>query len=1004
MAETAAVNLSIGVLGPLEVIVDGHPLDIAGGRQRAVLAALVLSRPGVLGVDRLAALVVPGPGGPDARNAVQTYVARLRRSLGPAAGCLRTSPPGYVLDVPAGAVDADRFAALAGPRPGEAPLDALLRLDTALRLWRGPAYAEFPDLARAEAARLAELRRDAEETRVEILAELGRTAEAVAAASALVAADPGRDRAVRALVSALAAAGRTADALAAVRAHRVWLRDEAGLDPSPALLTLQVDLLRAPAAAPRPRHPSQAAPATHPSAGRTVARASAGRTPELIGRDHELAEVAALLVPGCVVTLIGPGGVGKTSLALACARQAGGPETWWVDLAALGDPPAVAPAFAAATGLVVEGRLADSLAAWARGAEGLLVVDNCEHLLDAVHEILGGLSIEDCPGLRVLATSRERIGLPGERGYVLDPLSARDAVHLFTLRASAADPAFAALSAQAAADPAFAAPSAQPALAAPPMQAAAVLDTRAAAGDRPAPGVHRPPEAGLAARVGAVCDALDRLPLAIELAAARVGTLTVDDLARRLDARLVLLDAGPRGRPARHQTLRAVVDWSWRLLGEQERVAFARLHVFAAGIDLSAAEAVIGYGGLSAASVAHVVALLAERSLLTRPGTVGVGRYRMLVSLRVYAAELLDEAGDRELRLRHATYFAGVLEEAAAGLSGPDEAAWVPVVQGALDDARQAWQWSRVHAPRVAVRLAGAVAWFGLWHLRADLLTWSTLTLRDDPRGATPEVMVGAAYGAWLDSDFDTAARIARQAVDAGHTGAADLLGDIALIQGDVDAAEAQYRRAIAVLPAGGAARAIAMANLALPLAYRQDPAALPAAEAGWPRHAPPATRRRWPSPCSPSRRPTATATPRPRSPPSTRRCGSRARSATGSSPGSPGPPWSPCAAGTARPSRPWPCSPTRSGTGGPPAAGRCSSSRCGTWWCCSRGPAATPPRSSSPPPWTRPRVSTVPRPSGSPSRSPPSGSACPPRTPARRGAGGAPAPPTRPPRRPCTT
>ncbi|GAB3824085.1 ATP-binding protein [Dactylosporangium cerinum] len=503
----------------------------------------------------------------------------------------------------------------------------------------------------------------------------------------------------------------------------------------------------------------------------TGGRGTAGRAPELIGRERELAEVAALLEPGRVVTLIGPGGVGKTSLAAACAV------TWWVDLAALGDPAAMAPAVAAAVGLVVEGRLGDPLAAWARGADGLLVVDNCEHLLDAVHELLGGMLVEDCPGLRVLATSRERIGLAAERCYVVEPLAGPAAVRLFTLRAAAAGPVEA------------------------------------------------------TERVGALCEALDRLPLAIELAAARVGALTVDDLARRLDARLVLLDAGPRGRPARHQTLRAVVDWSWRLLGERERIAFARLHVFAAGIDLDAAEAVIGYGELTAAEVAHVVALLAERSLLTRPGTVGVGRYRMLVSLRVYAAELLDEAGDRELRLRHATYFAGVLEEAAVGLSGPNEAAWVPVIEGALDDARQAWQWSRVHAPAVAVRIAGAAAEFGFWRLRADLLTWSTLILRE--AGDQAAVLVGAAYGAWLDGDFGTAARIAQGAVDAGHAGAADLLGDIALIQGDLDGAEAHYRQAIAVLPIGTAARAVAMANLALPLAYRQDPAARPAAEAG---------------------------------------------------------------------------------------------------------------------------------------------------------------------------
>jgi predicted ATPase len=638
---------------------------------------------------------------------------------------------------------------------------------------------------------------------------------------------------VRALVTALAALGRTADALDAVRSHRAWLRDETGLDPSPALVLLQDDLLRNPVAAAATRRPSQ------------VGRSPAGKVPALIGRDREIAEVIALSVPGRLVTLIGPGGVGKTSVARAC-----GP-TWWVDLAALGDPAAVAPALAAAADLVVEGQLSDSLAAWARGADGLLVLDNCEHLLDAVYEALGGLSIEDCPRLRILATSRERVGLPGEHCYAIGPLSAPDAVRLFTTRATAADPAFAA-SAALAVEPASAVLPVQPAAAALPVQpAAAALPVEPAAADlaveptaaalsaEPTSAIRLGAPAGrgaeLAERVAAVCEALDRLPLAIELAAARVGTLTVDDLAERLDARLVLLDAGPRGRPPRHQTLRAVVDWSWRLLGEQERVAFARLHVFAAGFGLDAAEAVAGGGGLPAGEVAHVVALLAERSLLTRPGSSGPGRYRMLLSLRAYAAELLDEAGDRELRLRHATYFAGVLEAAATGLLGPDEAAWVPVVDGALDDARQAWQWSRVHAPPVAVRIAGALAGYAFWHLRADLLSWSTATLRDGGTraAATPAVMVGAAYGAWLEGDFGTAARIAGQAADAGHAAAADLLGDIALIQGDFDGAVAQYRRAIAVLPAGSAPRAIAMANLALPLAYQQDPAALPAAEAG---------------------------------------------------------------------------------------------------------------------------------------------------------------------------
>jgi DNA-binding SARP family transcriptional activator len=324
-------HLAVNVLGTLHVVVEHRAVFLAGARQPALLAALVLGRGAVVSNDRLIDQIFGGAPPGDARNALQTCVTRLRQALGPAGGRIRTRSPGYLLDLPADAVDAERFAALLVAQPGESAPDVVSRLDAALALWRGPAYAEFAGgFARAAAVRLEELRRTADGRRVEALLELGRGEEAVAAAAGMVAADPGRDRAVTLLVTGLATAGRVPEALAAYETHRDWMREKLGLDPSTELRELHRQVLRgeiATAAAPSPRSWTVGPPVAGHTAGQTVQDRGREGSEEkggsrshrmvapLVGQEDVLARATALLATSRLVTLVGPGGVGKTRLA-----------------------------------------------------------------------------------------------------------------------------------------------------------------------------------------------------------------------------------------------------------------------------------------------------------------------------------------------------------------------------------------------------------------------------------------------------------------------------------------------------------------------------------------------------------------------------------------------------------------------------------------------------------------------------------------------------------------
>jgi predicted ATPase/DNA-binding SARP family transcriptional activator len=774
------------ILGPLEVRVDGRRVAVPGARQRALLCAL-LQRPGeVVPPDRLIDDVFGETPPAEARNALQTYVTRLRQALGPAADVIVTRPPGYLVDLSRATVDAARFAdLLAKARAAETATAALALVEQALALWHGSAFAEFADrFARPEALRLEELRLAAREDGAALLLHLDRVAEATAALDALVAEQPWRERAVELLITSLARSGRTVEALAAYRRYRDRLRDDLGLDPSPALRQLEQQVLRGQL---QPERRKPLAPAR---------RALPTRVTSLVGRDRELAAIRGLLSDGRLVTLVGPGGVGKTRLAheVAAAEQ----DPWWVDLAALRDGEAVPSAVADAVGLDVQpgSPLLDTLRGWARSATGLLVLDNCEHLLPSVSALVEEL-LAASSALRMLATSRERLAVDGEQVFAVSPLEVpepgasdplRPAVQLFLDRARAADP-------------------------------------------------HLVPDRRLLQRAGEVVRALDGLPLAIELAAARVGTLTVDDLADRLDARFELLRQTRGGGDPRHHTLRAVVDWSFDLLTTEEQRLLLRLSVFAAAFDLTTVEAILADGDLPAQRIADLIARLTGRSMLIRPGPVGVGRYRMLETLRSYAAFRLPPADADRLRRRLAAFLVDLTERAERGLYSADEQAWVQRIELWLDDVRTTWIWARdAGETDIAVRLAAALTRFAYWRLRSDLLAWGTWaveTVLSHPRLSV--TYAAAAHAAWIEGRLAEARSLAGRGIavagGASNPAAAAALeasGDAALLSGDLTGALQAYRATATVATSTDdpAALAIAAANEAIVLSYADDPQA----------------------------------------------------------------------------------------------------------------------------------------------------------------------------------
>ncbi|WP_030801959.1 BTAD domain-containing putative transcriptional regulator [Streptomyces sp. NRRL S-337] len=621
-----------GILGETRAWHDDGTEVPLGGPARRALLALLLIRPGeVVPADRLADAIDPDAA--VSAHALQSQVSRLRKALGSGAA-LEAAGAGYRIVVAHDDVDACRFERLA--REGRAALHAhdaeraaaLLR--EALELWRGPALAGIAESETAQpaAVRLEEHRLGALEDRIEAECRMGQPAAFVPELRELVGRHPLRERLAGLLMRALFAEGRQAAALVVFEETRRHLAHELGADPSPELVALHRELLSADAS---------------PAPGAPPAQLTA-----FVGRADEVTEVAGLLRAARLVTLIGPGGVGKTRLSVEVAGVAAD-DVCFVELAPLRDGAGLPQALLRAFGLRENGLgmgdssqpPVDRLIAALSDRMLLLVLDNCEHVIDDVAALAARL-LAVCPRLRVLATSREPLGITGESLWQVKPLDGDAAVRLFTDRARAVRRGFAA-------DPQV---------------------------------------------VSRICAALDNLPLAIELTAARTRTLDIDDLAGRLDDRLGVAARGIRTMDERHRTLRSVVAWSWDLLSESEQQAARRFTVFAGGATAESALRVCGTDG-------ETLELLVDKSLLE----MAEGRYRMLETIGAYGGERLDAAGEREsVQHAHAQRILELVRTADPHLRRVEQLEWLPVLTAEHGNFLAALRWA-VEAPDVETGL-----------------------------------------------------------------------------------------------------------------------------------------------------------------------------------------------------------------------------------------------------------------------------------------------------------
>jgi predicted ATPase/DNA-binding SARP family transcriptional activator len=685
--------VEICVLGPLTVSGGDGPGPL-GQTQRRLLAFLAARADRVVTLDEIGDVL-----GLATAGAVRTAVSRLRRIVGDA---LSRVPPGYLLE--GHCLDASRFDELVRQASGLEPSAKAAQLGEALAMWRGAAFVEFADepWARGVATRLDELRWSAQEERIETLLALGSWAEASADAHRVTVEQPLRERARAQQMRALALQGRTTEALRVYHDFHRYLSEEIGVAPSAELAALERQILSGDIGTPT----APALGANPPAAGRTnlpVADA-------LIGREAEVALVGDLVRSHPLVTITGPGGVGKSRLALAVGHDARAIQdgVWLVELAPIDAPPSVIGAVAAAIPMPAMPTSTADLVGQIGSRQMLVILDNCEHLVGEVALLVTQL-LRACPGLHLLCTSQEALAVDREQVVVLSPLNEEPATTLFDERARAVRFDFTS-------DP---------------------------------------------AAVGTIVRRLDGLPLAIELAAARVSTFSVGEIAAGLDDRFSLLSDGRRDQPARHRGLAAMVEWGYEVLDPSERTLFRRLGIFPGSFTRDAA-ADITARRTPAGTRTDELDRLVRRSLVVADTSGPTARFRLLETLRHYAAARLRDAAETDaIGRRHAEWYAD-FALAFERIDSPDETLWLTRAIDEFDNLRVAVAFAVDHRDTdLAVRLVGR-----LWRLnvlwRAELLDWArqVLTLpgaADHPDIGYVYLVVGTL--AWITGDLAASER-----------------------------------------------------------------------------------------------------------------------------------------------------------------------------------------------------------------------------------------------------
>jgi predicted ATPase/DNA-binding SARP family transcriptional activator len=672
--------MEVRLFGELEAVQAGVAVPVRGAKQRALLAVLALHRGKPVSADHLIDVLWVDGEARNPANALQAQIGQLRRSLGSAA--IVTSEAGYGLAIGPDDVDVDRFEQLVATgrrlvEEGEVALGSTT-LGEALGLRRGEPLAEFAyaGFADVERAHLDELTVVAIEARAEADLVLGLHGQLVGELQASCREHPLRERLWELLIVALYRAGRQAEALRAYTEARSRLVDELGIEPGRALRELQARVLA--------QDPALTLPGSAPlraASGPTATGNLRAQLSSFVGREAELEQLCETVRSHRLVTLIGPGGAGKTRLAVqtaAALREEHRDGAWLVELAGVAEPEGVAPAVAVALGASASsvpgpqpaGSTVELIVRHLAGRSLVVVVDNCEHVIGQAAALAETL-VGSVPALRLIATSREPLGVPGEVLVAVGGLPPPAAVELFVDRARAVRPGFT------------------------------------------ADGRTRPV-------IEDICRRLDGLPLAVELAAARLRALTLATVAERLSDRFRLLTGGARTALPRQQTLRAVVDWSYDLLFEDERRLFARLAVFTGSCELAAAEAVCADEQVPAGEILDVLSRLVDKSLVTAVDTGGETRFTQLQTLWQYGRERLDESGDvSAIRARHGAYYRRMAQEAYEGLRGAGGPMWRDRLTSEAGNLRAALDWFIATGDAdAALTLAAGMAW--LWWINTD--------------------------------------------------------------------------------------------------------------------------------------------------------------------------------------------------------------------------------------------------------------------------------------------